>query len=396
MESTHTGSLTEALSEDLDTLDRAGLRRSLKTVVDRDAGRGLESFAGLTLVTTPASQQNSQDPYLTVIDFCSNDYLGLASDPRISEAMHGWPAGAKAARLISGNHEIHEELESAIADLKGTETALLFPTGYMANIGAIPALAGRQDVIYADELNHASLIDGCKLARGEFKTFEHLNTDMLRDMLSSDSGKFRRSWIVVDSVFSMDGDLFPLDKLVSLAQEFGVFTYVDDAHGTGVLGATGKGATEHFGVEVDVLMGTLGKAIGTMGAFIAGSSTLRDYLMNRARAFVYTTASSPALAAATIKAIEIAQSEPWRREKVRANAKRLRGGLGMSGDSHIIPVMIGDSEKTVLKGKQLLGKGFLVGAVRPPTVPMGSARLRITVSATHTDEQIDALLAELV
>jgi 8-amino-7-oxononanoate synthase len=343
-----------------------------------------------------------------VVDFSSNDYLGLAGDPRIGCAaarmLESGSTGAGAARLISGTHPIHVELERELAAFKGTEAALLFASGYAANTGAIPALVGRRDVIYADELNHASLIDGARLSRAEIRVFPHRDIASLRSMLRTDAGKFRRSMIVVDGVFSMDGDIFPLADLVPLAREFNSWTYVDDAHATGVLGARGRGSAEYCGVDgqIDVVMGTLGKALGTVGAFVCGSEVLVEYLLNRARAFVFTTASPPAFAAAAIEALRIAQAEPWRRERLLAIARRLRNALGHSGPMadggphhHIVPILLGGAERTSMVGRALYDAGYLVGAVRPPTVPMGQSRLRITVSALHESHHVDGLVAAI-
>lgn len=387
--STASATLDEALAAELDTLERAGLRRTLRTVEHR---RGAE----IVLDGRPA------------VDFSSNDYLGLAGDERLASAATGMlqrnGTGAAAARLISGNHPVHAALEFELARFKRTEAALLFASGYAANIGAIPALVGRRDVIYADALNHASLIDAARLARAELRVFPHLHLASLERMLADDTERFRRRLIVVDGMFSMDGDLFPLDELLPLAREHGAWTYVDDAHATGVLGATGRGSAEHFGVEgqISVTMGTLGKALGTSGAFIAGSSTLVEYLLNRARAFVFTTGSPPALAAAALEALAIVQREPWRRDALRDNARRLRRGLAAMGrpadgdaSGYVVPVLLGGAEETMRVGRALRQRGFLVGAVRPPTVPMGTSRLRITLSAAHDASQIDALLDAL-
>lgn len=367
-----------ALLTELDRLSESGLRRTLAAV----------------------------DP--TLRDFASNDYLALAHDPRLAraaaEALAHGPFGAGAARLISGTHPLHLELEAALAAYKRTEAALLFGSGYLANIGAIPALVGPRDAIYADRLNHASLIDGCRLSRAEVRTFAHNDIAGLADMLDADRGRFRRRLIVVDSVFSMDGDLAPLCEIVPLARAYDAWTYVDDAHGTGVLGREGRGAASHWGVEgqIDVLMGTLGKALGTSGAFVAGSRTLIDFLINRARSFIFTTATPPALAAATLEALRIAEAEPERRTRVRDAARRLRSGLAALGytlegpsDSHIIPVPIGDADRTMQVGAALRARGFLVGAVRPPTVPAGTSRLRLTVNASHTPDEIEDLLVVL-
>ncbi|HWZ57391.1 MAG TPA: 8-amino-7-oxononanoate synthase [Gemmatimonadaceae bacterium] len=373
--------LNEALAAELDRLSGAGLLRTLRPVSGRQGAR----------VRVDGRE---------MLDFSSNDYLALAGDPRVAAAataaLASGPLGAGAARLISGDHPLHEALERALADYKRTEAALLFGSGYLANIGTIPALVGPRDVIYADRLNHASLIDGCRLSRAEVRTFAHNDMAALADMLAADRGRFRRRLIVVDSVFSMDGDLAPLCELVPLARAYDAWTYVDDAHATGVLGQGGRGSAEHWAVEgqIDVIMGTLGKALGTAGAFIAGSRTLIDYLTNRARAFVYTTASPPAIAAAALEALRIATTEPERRTRLRAAARRLRSGLGIDGpnDGHIIPIPFGDADRTMRVAAALNDQGFLVGAIRPPTVPDGTSRLRLTVSAAHEPADIDALL----
>lgn len=339
-----------------------------------------------------------------VVDFSSNDYLGLAGDPRIAHAaalaLAAGSTGSAAARLISGTQSAHVDLEREIASFKGSEAALLFSSGYAANVGTIQALVGRRDVIYADQLNHASLIDGARLSRAEVRVFPHRDVSALREMLEADVAKFRRRLIVVDGVFSMDGDVFPLGELVTLAREFGAWTYVDDAHATGVLGAHGRGSAEYCGVEgeIDVVMGTLGKAIGTIGAFVCGSSVLIEYLMNRARAFVFTTAAPPAIVAATVEALRIVRSEPARRERLMKNARHLRARLNDMGiapagepDGCIVPIVLGESERATAVGNALREAGYLVGAVRPPTVPMGQSRLRVTVSAAHDDHHMDGL-----
>jgi 8-amino-7-oxononanoate synthase len=383
-------SLDAALTDELAALEAAGLRRRLFAVRQRRAGTVLAGDA-------------------RIADFASNDYLGLAADPRIARAaaavLESDGTGAAAARLITGNHAIHDALERALAAFKGAERALLFPSGYMANTGAIPALTGPDDVIYSDELNHASLIDGCRLSRATVRVFPHRDLDALAAMLAADADRYRRAMIVVEGVFSMDGDVFPLADLVPLARRFGAWTYVDDAHGTGVLGATGRGALEDAGLlgEVDVAVGTLGKALGTTGAFVAGSTPLIEFLLNRARPFVFTTGTPPALAAATLEALRIAEVEPWRREAVRARARRLRerlraGGRDVSGsmDGHIVPVRVGDPAKTMRAVAALRERGFLVGGIRPPTVPPGTSRLRLSVSALHPEELVDSLAANVL
>ncbi|MEP6779318.1 MAG: 8-amino-7-oxononanoate synthase, partial [Gemmatimonadaceae bacterium] len=286
-----------------------------------------------------------------------------------------------------------------------TARALLFPAGYMANIGAIPALVGEGDVIYTDELNHASIVDGCRLSKATKRIFPHCDVDALRRMLDADKGLFRRSMIVVEGVFSMDGDVFPLDQLVALAKVYNAWTYVDDAHGTGILGRTGRGTPEHFGVsqDIDVVVGTLGKAFGTMGAYVAGSRSLIEFLISTARAFIFTTGTPPAMAAATLEALHIVKAEPWRRDAVRDRARQLRDRLRAGGrettglpDGHIIPIKIGDPGLTMAIVLDLRRRGYLVAGVRPPTVPAGTSRLRVSVSAVHPPEVIDAFAASLL
>jgi 8-amino-7-oxononanoate synthase len=384
-----TASLSDVLAEELATLEQAGLRRTLHPLGDRCGARVSEDGRPL-------------------IDFASNDYLGLASDPRLSRAvaaaLSSAGTGGAAARLISGHHTLHEAVESAVARFLGTEAALLFPSGYMANTGAIPALVGRGDAIYSDAANHASLIDGCRLSRADVHVIPHADPGALERALAASAGRYRRQLVLVEGIYSMDGDLSPLDAVIPVARRYGAWVYVDDAHGIGVLGGAGRGAVEQCGVtgEIDVWMGTLGKACGSAGAFVAGSRPLVDYLCNRARSFVFTTASPPALAAAALTALGIVAAEPRRREALQADARRLRKGLAALGrpapgpeDGHIIPVVIGANEATMQVGGALRAAGFLVGAVRPPTVPAGSARLRITANAAHAPRDSDALLAAL-
>ena len=381
--------MSAALDEELRALEAAGLKRALRQAQQRRAGTVI--FNGER-----------------VADFASNDYLGLAADPRVARAawavLQAEGTGAAAARLISGNHPIHETLEHTLARLKQVDFTLLYPSGYMANVGAIAALADHGDVIYSDALNHASLIDGCRLSRAQVRIFPHNDLEALSAMLEAERANFRRALIVVEGVFSMDGDMFPLDRLVPLARRHQAWTYVDDAHGTGVLGATGAGTIEHFGVDgqIDVVVGTLGKALGTVGAYVGGSQELVELLVSRSRSFIFTTGTPPAMAAATLEALRIAQVEGWRRDAVRERARRLRqrlreGGLDVPGDAegHIVPVIIGDAKRTMELVANLRRRGFLVGGVRPPTVPPGTSRLRISLSAVHPMELVDALAASL-
>lgn len=382
MTSSITSSLTAALEAELQQLRAADLARTL-TTVRRRGGAEVELDDRIA------------------IDFSSNDYLGLATDPRLAaaagSAMRSHGVGAAASRLISGNSPEHDALEAALAEFFGAASALSFATGYAANVGTIAALVSRGDVIFSDELNHASLIDGCRLSRATVHVYPHRDVSGLRTLLVTYRASARRALIVTDGMFSMDGDLAPLPELVALAREFDAWTYVDDAHAAGILGANGRGSPELLGVEgeVDVVAGTLGKAFGAAGAYVLGSRALRDVLINRARSFVFSTGPMPAQAAAARAAIEIVRSEPERRERLNENARRLRTALGIEGGAHIIPIHIGDAAATMRLGARLVGRGFLVGAVRPPTVPAGTSRLRVSVSAAHTSEQIDRFAATL-
>ena len=381
--------LDTALAADLAALDAAHRRRTLVPLRHRRGGT-VEDVAGRVYA-----------------DFASNDYLGLAGDPRLGmamtrEARHD-AAGAPASRLITGDHPEHHGLEVSIAEAKGRPAALLFGSGYLANLGALGALASREDIIYADALNHASLIDACRLARATVRVVPHLDVEALDHALATETTPARRRWVVVESVFSMDGDVYPLDALVTIARRHGALTYVDDAHGSGVLGAQGHGAAEAFGVTaaIDVLMGTLGKAYGMSGGFVTGSPTLIEWLKHRARTFVYTTAPPPAVAAATREALHLARAEPWRRERVAAVGRALRAALGSRGVPtggtvpHLVPVAVGDEARVMAASAALTARGFLVGAIRPPTVPAGTARLRLSCSAAHTDAQVAALAAAI-
>ncbi len=383
-------SISEELTDELETMQAAGLRRTLRPVQQRHSGsvliRGERAY-----------------------DFASNDYLGLASDHRVARAasavLQAEGTGAGAARRITGHHPVHESLERELARFKKVDRALLFPTGYMANVGTIPALAERGDVIYSDELNHASLIDGCRLSRAEVRVFPHLDVERLESMLHADEGRYRRALIVVEGVFSMDGDVFPLDELVAIAERYGAWTYVDDAHGTGVLGPTGAGTVEHFDVQakVDVVVGTLGKALGTSGAYVAGSLPLIEFLTSRARSFVFTTGTPPALAAATLEALRLSQVESWRRDAVRDRSRQFRARLRQAGrevkgpdDGHIVPIIVGDPTRTMAIVANLRHRELLVAGVRPPTVAAGTSRLRVSLSALHPPEMVDVLAATIL
>jgi 8-amino-7-oxononanoate synthase len=340
-----------------------------------------------------------------VVNFCSNDYLGLANHPEVIAAfkrgVDQYGVGSGSAHLICGHSHAHHALEDELAAFTGRERALLFSTGYMANLGVISALVGRGDSVLEDRLNHASLLDGGLLSAARFQRYQHNQLDDLQVRLAASKGK---ALIVSDGVFSMDGDLALLPDLANLAEQHGAGLLIDDAHGFGVLGANGGGVVEHFGLsqqQVPILMGTLGKAFGTFGAFIAGSDALIEYLIQKARTYVFTTAMPAAVAEATRVSLGLLQQEAWRRQHLQALISRFRAGAEQQGlqlmDSAtaIQPIILGDSETALLASERLLAQGFWVSAIRPPTVPAGTARLRITFSSLHTEQQVDALLEAL-
>ena len=341
-----------------------------------------------------------------VLAFCSNDYLGLADHPEVvaafKRAADEYGVGAGAAHLVNGHTRVHHALEEELAAFTGRERALLFSTGYMANLGLAQALVGRGDAVFEDRLNHASLLDAGLLSGARFARYAHADaTDLDRRLQGREGGE---SLVLTDGVFSMDGDLAPLPELAQVSQRHGAWLMVDDAHGLGVLGAGGRGSLEHFGLDaaqVPILMGTLGKALGTAGAFIAGSDELVEYLIQSARTYIYTTAQPPAVAAATRASLELVEREPWRREHLQALVKRFRAGATQIGlqlmDSltPIQPLVVGEAEAAVRLSDRLLGHGLLVPAIRPPTVPQDTARLRVTLSAAHTEAQVDRLLEAL-
>jgi len=341
-----------------------------------------------------------------VVNFCSNDYLGLAREPRLAEAFaraaRELGTGSGASHLVSGHHPAHHALEEALADFTGRERALLFSTGYMANLGLAGALAGRGDTVIEDRLNHASLLDAGLLSGARFTRFPHADVDALSRRLSR--GGTGRTLVLTDGVFSMDGDLAPLPAMAAACRAHGALLAVDDAHGLGVLGPGGGGTVEHLGLgpaDVPLLVGTLGKAFGCFGAFVAGGHDWIELLLQRARTYLYTTALPPAVAVATRAAVDLARAEPWRRERLHALVLRFRGravaaGLPLAASSTPIqPVLLGDPAAAVAASEALLRRGFLVAAIRPPTVPRGSSRLRVTLSAIHEDADVDDLVDAL-
>jgi glycine C-acetyltransferase len=368
----------------------------------------LQSLRKASLYRRLRSVAGEQDAVLTVdgrqvLNLCSNNYLGLANHPALrkaaKEAIDRYGCGSGASRLISGNMTLHEELESQIAELKGTEAALVFNSGFQANTGIIPVLVGEGDVILSDALNHASIIDGSRLARAKIAVYGHCDLDELERGLRN-SPPDSRKLIVTESLFSMDGDEAPLADIVSLAEEHGAVVMVDEAHATGIYEPNGAGLVAKLGLgdRVLVQMGTLGKALGGFGAYVAGSKALRELLINRCRSFIFTTSLPPTVMAMAIAAIDLIKKEPERRQALRNNCQLLRGGLELLGyslgtsQSQILPLMIGDATQCMKLSEDLLQRGVFAQGIRPPTVSPGTSRLRITLMATHTREHIDLAL----
>jgi 8-amino-7-oxononanoate synthase len=352
--------------------------------------------------------EGEQGPVVTVdgreaLNFCSNNYLGLANHPALcaaaKNAIDRYGCGSGASRLISGNMILHEELESKIAELKGTEAALVFNSGFQANTGILSTLVGEGDLILSDSLNHASIIDGCRLSRAKVIVYAHCDLEQLERGLTNSPAKARKL-VVTESLFSMDGDEAPLAEIVGLAEKHGAMVMVDEAHATGVFEPNGAGLVAKLclGDRVLVQMGTLGKALGGFGAYVAGGKALRELLINRCRSFIFTTALPPAVMAMALAAIELVQREPERREALRNNCELLQAGLKSLGyslansRSQILPLMIGDATQCMKLSDELLQRGVFAQGIRPPTVPAGTSRLRITLMATHTRQHIDRAL----
>ncbi|WP_166824736.1 8-amino-7-oxononanoate synthase [Thalassoroseus pseudoceratinae] len=337
----------------------------------------------------------------SIVSFASNDYLGLSRHPRVIAAAHDainrLGVGAGASALVTGYTDCHRDLETTLAKFEREESAILFPSGYAANVGTLAALIDSEDIVFCDRLNHASLIDGCRLSRASFQVYRHDQLDRLEQRLKRATGH-RRRYIVTDSIFSMDGHAADLRTLCKIAERTDAEVIVDEAHATGLLGENGRGVAELQGVtdRVAVRIGTLSKAIGTLGGFVTGTESLTDWLWNSARSQMFSTALPPSVCAAATEAVHIVQAEPERRHRVLSLANSLRSQLtnaGFSipsgGVSAIVPVVIGDPDTTMQWAAELKRRGFLVGAIRPPTVPVGTSRLRIAVHADHTDEDIN-------
>jgi len=370
-------------------LDGQGLRRRRRV---------LESAQG-TRVTVDGK---------AYLSFASNDYLGLASHPAIAaaacEAATRYGVGASASHLLTGHHALHQRLEGELAAFVGRPAALLFATGYMANLGVVTALVGRDGALFADRLNHASLVDAALLSRAEHVRYRHLDLGHLEELLRASRAK--NKLIASDTVFSMDGDLAPVAKLLALAEKYDAWLYLDDAHGFGVLGEGGRGVLHSYPALLTphpalIYLATLGKAAGVSGAFVAGSETLVEWLVNKARTYIYTTAAPPMLAAAVSASLKLIAGEPWRRQQLQRLMAQLKAGVArlpwplLPSDSPIQPLLIGGNHEALRLADGLLERGILLPAIRPPTVPEGTARLRISLSAAHTEAELAQLLTAL-
>ena len=377
----------DELASGLAAADADGLRRRRRT---------LDSPCGPTCVVDGRP----------VISFCSNDYLGLANDPRLiaaaQDAAARWGVGSGASHLVSGHLRPHEALEAALAGFVGFPRALSFSTGYMANLAIVPTLVGRGDAVFADKVNHASLIDAVQLSRAESHRYLHGDVAGLSAMLAASTA--RRKLILTDAVFSMDGDLAPLPALLELAERHDAWLVIDDAHGFGVLGENGRGSLSHFGLPSErrvVLMGTLGKAAGVAGAFVAADPLVIEWLLQRARSYIFTTAASPVMAATLLAALDCIAAADAGRATLMQRIDQLRSGLAgtrwrmLASETAIQPIIVGDNADTVRVAEALLERGLWVPAIRPPTVPKGTARLRVSLSAAHSEAHVDALLNAL-
>lgn len=379
-------SVTDFLTEELNALREAGLYRPLKE---------------LQSPQKPRSVINGRE----VVNLSSNNYLGLADDPRLKQAMiaatEQWGAGSGAVRTIIGTMSIHNELERKLAEFKHTEAAVVFQSGFTCNSGVIPILVGDGDAIISDELNHASIIDGCRLSKAVTLRFKHSDMDDLRRVLDETDGKYRRRLIITDGVFSMDGDIGKLPEIVELAEKHGCMTYVDDAHSSGVLGTNGQGSVHHFGLNgrVTVQVGTLSKAVGVLGGYVAGPKALIELLWHKGRPFLFSTSHPPGVAAACLKAIEIMEQEPQLIAKLWENTRYFKAKLEALGfdtgksETPITPVIAGDEVKAMKLSDRLLEEGVFAQGIAFPTVQKGKARVRTIVSAAHTKEDLDFALA---
>jgi glycine C-acetyltransferase len=376
-----------ALLEELDRLRSQGLYRTLRRV-DGEQGSSVAVDGKRRIL------------------LCSNNYLGLANHPALkkaaSEALERFGCGSGASRLISGTMALHQDLEERVAAFKGTEAALIFNSGFQANTGIIPALVEREDAVFSDALNHASIIDGCRLSRAKVHIYRHCDPDHLGSLLQREA-QARRKLIVTESVFSMDGDLAPLADIVSHAERYGALLMVDEAHATGLFGPHGAGLAQELGLQdgVDIQMGTFSKALGSFGAYVAGSKAMIELLVNRARPFIYSTSLPPPVLGASLAAVDLVEKDRSLRDSLWSNvrfAKQELASLGLgkeAAESPIFPIVIGDPEKTLQAATALDERGVFVQAIRPPTVPAGTSRLRLTVMATHSRQELQTALIAL-
>lgn len=341
---------------------------------------------------------------LNVVNLSSNDYLGLSRHPDVVksfvEGALKYGVSTCASRLVCGGRDFYREVEDKIARWKGTESALLFQSGYHANLGVIPAIVGKDDAVFSDELNHASIIDGCRLSGARVYVYRHNDVEHLESLMRSVNA--RRKLIVTDTVFSMDGDRAPLEDIVEVKERYGAFLMVDDAHGTGVFGKEGEGVVKEKGLTdaVEIQMGTFSKSGGCFGAYIAVSERLKALIVNRARSFIFSTALPPPIVCAISTSIDVMKKERWRAERVLSLARRIRSsasfmGIRTRGDTQIVPLIFGDSERTMLIADKLINMGFFVRGIRPPSVPEGTSRIRVSPSAEHSDEEIDGFISAL-
>ena len=376
---------------------------------------GIEKFLkerkenNLLRVLRPADSRGEGKIYFKdkgYFDFSSNDYLGLSDHPGLKNAskrgIEKWGTSASASRLLSGDLELHHKLEEETATFKGKQSALVFNSGYQANVGIISALCKRGDAVFSDRLNHASIVDGILLSGARFFRFRHNDTDHLESLLKKERNKFRETLIITETIFSMDGDRCPLKEIVELKERYNCILMVDEAHATGIFGRCGSGVVEEEGLikKVDLIMGTFSKALGSFGAYIAGSKKIKDYLINSSRSFIYSTALPPSVIAANLASLDLIKEEPFRRNKLLENSNYFRQelkkrGFNVRGSSQIVPLIPGDSEKTIGLSQELRNRGYWVLPIRPPTVPKGESRLRFSLTYHNTKEILERLINDI-
>ncbi|MDD5427914.1 MAG: 8-amino-7-oxononanoate synthase [Candidatus Omnitrophica bacterium] len=377
----------ETIKEFLEARDREGLLRKLKPASSRKAG----------IIRFGAKEY---------IDLSSNDYLGLSGHPKsikaAKEAAEIYGVGASASRLLSGDLEIYHRLEEKTAEFKGKEKALIFNSGYQANVGILSALYGEGDVIFSDKLNHASIVDGLMLSGVKFFRFKHNDTEHLNSLLKKERAKFKKALIITETIFSMDGDRPDLKELVALKEKFDCAIMVDEAHATGIFGKNGSGVVEEEGLtdKIDFIMGTFGKALGSFGAYLAASSDVIDYMVNKCRSFIYSTALPPVTIACNLAAIDLIKEEPYRRRELLEASDHFRNalkekGFDVKGSSQIVPVIVGDNHAALKMAEALQARGYWVLPIRPPTVPKGEARLRFSLSFDHKAHFLERLVDDI-